>query len=204
MYWRGLVGTVSGGEKNLSIAVRLSYLSSMSNYNWADTFREVYDSGYEVYMRGEKYPDEMFTEEQLEFLRSIGATGQEIFDFVEDNILSGGEPSFETVLLITAARRDYFLSQQRGQWTDEKVRVADLPAKTAELDGIVWLPRIIAKARAKLRGQMPEELMYGCGGDRPFCKRHNIHLADLLRVVWMAGENDDLIVQYIKSQSSEF
>ena len=175
----------------------------MSNYDWADNFKEVYESGYDVYMRGNKYPDEMFTESQVEFLQSIGATVQEIFDFVEDNILSGGEPSFETVLLITAARRDYFLSQQLGRWSGNSIDMDKLPAKTDDMEGIVWLPRIIAKARAKLRGEMPDELMYGCGGDRPFCKRHNLHLADFLRVVWMAGDNDDLILQYVRSQSDE-
>ncbi|MCD8535272.1 MAG: DUF5069 domain-containing protein [Verrucomicrobia bacterium] len=176
----------------------------MNNYDWADTFREVYDAGYEVYMSGHKYLEEMFTDEQVEFLRSIGTTPREIFDFVEDNILSGGEPSFETVLLITSARRDYFFSQQRGRWTNKLVSIDDLPAKTDELDGIPWLPRLIAKARAKLRGEMPDELMYGCGGDRPFCEQHNLHPADFLRVVWMAGDNDDLILQYVKSQSDEF
>ena len=34
------------------------------------------------------------------------------------------------------------------------------------IDGIAWLPRILVKARLKLRGEMPADLMYGCGGDR--------------------------------------
>ena len=173
----------------------------MTNYDWVDTFKSVYDSGHEKYMDGEKFPDAMFNEDQVKFLHSIGATGQEIFDFIEDNILSGGGPSFETVILITSARRDYFLSQQRGQHSNQTVSIDDLPAKTESVDGIEWLPRIIEKAKAKLRGEMPDELMYGCGGDRPFCKKHNLHLADFLRVVWMSGGNNDLIIQYVKSQS---
>lgn len=173
----------------------------MSNYDWVDTFKSVYDSGHEKYMSGNKYPEDMFDEEQVRFLNAIGASGQEIFDFIEDNILSGGDPSFETVLLITSARRDYFLSQQRGEPSNKTINVDDLPAKTDSVDGIEWLPRIIEKARAKLRGEMPDELMFGCGGDRPFCKKHNLHLADFLRVVWMSGDNNDLIIQYVKSQS---
>lgn len=175
----------------------------MSNYSWADEFKSVYDAGYGRYMSGHKYPDEMFEDDQVRFLESIGASLQEIFDFIEDNILSGGDPTYETVLLVTAARRDYFFSVQRGIPSPKAIDMASLPSKTDELEGIVWLPRLIAKARAKLAGEMPEELMYGCGGDRPFCKKHNLHLADFLRVVWMSAGNDDLVVQYVKSQSAE-
>ena len=66
------------------------------------------------------------------------------------------------------------------------------------MDGIAWLPRLIVKARAKLRGEMPPELMYGCGGDRPFLRGVNIHLADFLRVVWAAGEDDRRVVEHVK------
>jgi len=179
----------------------LNYLCSMSSYSWVDEFKEAYDAGHAKYMAGHKYPEDMFSSEQLDFLKTIGASQQEIFDFIEDNILSGGDPTFETVVLITSARRDYFLSQQLGVPSNNLIDIASLPAKTDDLDGIVWLPRIIAKAHAKLRGEMPDELMYGCGGDRPFCKQHNIHLADLLRVVWMYGDNDDHILKWVKSQS---
>ena len=55
--------------------------------------------------------------------------------------------------------------------TGHTVDMEQLPAKAAQVDGIAWLPRIIAKARAKLRGEMPPDLMYDCGGDRDFLER---------------------------------
>jgi len=37
----------------------------------------------------------------------------------------------------------------------------EFPAKTDEVEGIAWLPRLITKARAKLAGNLPADLMYG-------------------------------------------
>ena len=68
--------------------------------------------------------------------------------------------------------------------------------------GVAWLPRLIAKARAKLRGEMPGELMYGCGGDRAFLRRVNIHPADFLREVWSARDDDEKIIEYVKRSSA--
>jgi len=48
-------------------------------------------------------------------------------------------------------RRDYLTVVQKGKTSDKTVDPSDLPAKTAAVEGIVWLPRLIAKARAKLR-----------------------------------------------------
>jgi len=53
--------------------------------------------------------------------------------------------------------------------------------KTARQDrrcaGIEWLPRIIPKTKAKLRGEL-RDLMYCCGGDRRFFQAHSIHPAN--------------------------
>lgn len=108
------------------------------------------------------------------------------------------EPSWETVLLITAVRRHYFLNVQKGRVSTRVWRRALVPGKRAQLGGISWLPRIIAKARAKLRGQMPVDLLYCCGGDRPFLRRVGIHPADFLLLVWEAGDNDHRIVDEIR------
>jgi hypothetical protein len=139
----------------------------------------------------------LFGASEREFLKSIGATPQEIFDFVEDTFY-GGEPGAETTLLVTAVRRDYFLTVQKGQHSDRLIDMDALPAKSAELAGIEWLPRIIEKAKAKLRGEMPPDLMYVCGGDRAFLREHNIHPADFLREVWAAGNDLGRIVDYVK------
>jgi hypothetical protein len=55
--------------------------------------------------------------------------------------------------------------------------------------GITWLPRLIPKARAKLRGELPASMMFCCGGDRDFFKKHAITAAEFLALV-RAHEND--------------
>ena len=115
----------------------------------------------------------MFGTAQREFLEHLGATAQEIFDFVEDTF-HGGEPGPETTLLLTATRREYFLGVQKGKRSRNVIDMDKLSPKSAQLGGIEWLPRIIEKAKAKLRGEMPPDLMYCCGGDRKFLKAHDI------------------------------
>jgi hypothetical protein len=168
----------------------------MQNYDWPVRFREIYDAAVQRYSSGNRKADSLFTPEETAFLASIGCRPQELFDFVEDYV-RGDEPVFESVLLVTAARRDYFLHVQNGKWSDVLIDMDKLPPKNAELAGIRWLPRIIEKARAKLRGEMPADLMYGCGGDRPFLRSVNVELADFLRVTWSAGEATDKIIDYV-------
>ena len=81
--------------------------------------------------------------------------------------------------------------------------MSNLPSKDATVDGIGWLPRLIPKAEAKLRGEMPPELMYGCGGDRKFFKTHQVDPAEFLRKVWSANGNQAEIVSWVKAKSSK-
>lgn len=170
------------------------------SYNWAAQFGEIFVSCCEEYEDDNKDYLAWFDDEDLEFLKSIGCKARELFDFVED-CCSGDnvEPTPETALLIASARRDYFLVEQKGQWSARVIKPSELPSKTAELEGIVWLPRIIAKAEAKLRGEMDEDTMYGCGGDRAFLSRHHLHPADFLRVVWAARGNESKILSFVNS-----
>jgi hypothetical protein len=98
---------------------------------------------------------------------------------------------------VAGVRRAYFIEVQKRVPSTHVVSVADLPPKTAEVAGIAWLPRILAKARAKLRGEMDPQIMYGCGGDRAFLKRVDVHPAEFLRKVWEAGENDQKVIDWI-------
>lgn len=173
----------------------------MDNYNWPKHFRELFEEGIEAYQQGKQDADSMFNAEQREFLAALGATPQEIFDFVEDTFL-GGTPGFETALLITAVRRDYFLTVQQGRRSARVIDMDKLPPKSAQLAGVEWLPRIIEKAKAKLRGEMPPELMYDCGGDRAFLSEHGIHPADFLREVWAAGDDTQRIIQYVQRSAA--
>jgi hypothetical protein len=173
----------------------------VDNYNWAKQFRELFQDGMDAYRDGKRDAASMFGDTHRELLNDIGATPQEIFDFVEDSFR--GDPDFETTLLVTAVRRDYFLVVQNGKRSKRVISMDSLPDGDAELGGIEWLPRIIAKARAKLRGEMPSELMYCCGGDRAFLREHGIHPADFLREVWAAGEDDKRILSYVKKYAAE-
>lgn len=174
----------------------------MDNYNWAKNFRELFEDGLRAYRGGRRDAETLFDAAQTEFLASLGATAQEIFDFVEDNF-HGGDPSAETTLLITAVRRDYFKVVQKSRWSSQRIDMARLPAKSAALDGIQWLPRLIEKARAKLRGEMPSELMYGCGGDRAFLREYAIHPADFLREVWAAKDDSARILGFVRAAGND-
>jgi hypothetical protein len=168
----------------------------MQNYHWPDTFREVHNRAVEKYKAGTQTAAALFSKEDAAFLASIGCKTQELFDFVED-FVRGGEPSFEITLLITAVRREYFLVMQNGKPSGRLLDMNTLPSKSAELAGIRWLPRIIEKAKAKLHGEMPDELMFGCGGDRPFLASVNIEPSEFLRLVWSAENDTQKIADYV-------
>ena len=79
---------------------------------------------------------------------------------------------------------------------------AKLPGKAEAVKGITWLPRLIPKAKAKLRGELPASLMYSCGGDRAFFKQHDILPAEFLSLVWRNENNDGAIVDWVVKRST--
>jgi hypothetical protein len=173
---------------------------SISTSSWKDEFRRVYARGIAAWKAGRRTPASLFDTADRVFLSSIGCTDQELFDFIED-FLDWGEPDLETALAIQAIRRDYFLEVLRGQPAQRVAPMHELPSKAAAIDGISWLPRLIVKARLKLRGEMPPELMYGCGGDRPFLRRMNMTLPQFLELVRDSGEDDRKIVDAVKQSA---
>jgi hypothetical protein len=118
---------------------------------------------------------------------------------VED-FLAGAEPDFPTFITVCEARRDYFLNILKGAPPTVTLDPDTLPAKTASVAGIEWLPRIIPKAKAKLRGELPDSIMYGCGGDRRFFKTWDIHPAEFLRLVWAYWDDEPAIVAWVKQR----
>jgi hypothetical protein len=173
---------------------------SNSASTWEQRFADLFHRSVEKYRAGHQKAQGLVDATGHNLLLSIGYTEQEFFDFVED-FAKGGEPTLETALAVASVRHDYFYQEQKGQASAHRVAVADLPAKDAEVDGIGWLPRLIPKAEAKLRGEMPPELMYGCGGDRKFFKTHQVDPADFLREVWRARGNKSQIVSWVKARS---
>jgi hypothetical protein len=172
----------------------------MSDNDWQTRFRQVYDRGIAAWNEGRKTPPTMFGAEDAAFLATIGCTAQEMFDFVDD-FQRYGEPDYATTLAVTAIRHDYFLNVMGGKPSGRTATMASLPPKTAEVDGIAWLPRLIVKARLKLRGEMPADLMYGCGGDRPFLRQMKMDLPSFLKLVWESGDDDRRVVEAVKKSA---
>lgn len=170
------------------------------HYRWHQELKQLFVLGLERYRAGERDPRRYFTVGQADYLAGIGQTPQEIFDLVEDHAKTG-EPDWETVLLISAARRDYLRTVQQGVSSKKVTAMDDLPPKDEELGGIKWLARAIAKAEAKLRGEMPPELMYDCGGDRNFFREHGLHPADFLRHVWAANGDKEKMIEYVRGKA---
>jgi hypothetical protein len=170
------------------------------NDDWKQEFRQVWDRGVAAWKQGRQTAQTIFPPEDIQFLATIGCTAQELFDFVDDS-LNYDDLDYETTLAVTAIRRRYFLEVMGGKPTGRIVAVSTLPAKSAQVDGIAWLPRLIAKARIKLRGEMEPDLMYGCGGDRPFLREHRLTLPVFLQLVWDKGDDDRAIVDAVKAAS---
>lgn len=172
-----------------------------SSYSWHVPLRELFQHAVKRYRAGKRDAAKFFNTEQLAALAAIGQTAQELFDFAEDHVKYDGEPDWETVLLISSVRRDYFLTVQRGALSQRTIVTAELPAKEDDtLGGIPWLKRQIAKAEAKLRGELPPDLMYDCGGDRRFFREHNIHPADFLREVWATEGDEAKLLAYVRGR----
>lgn len=167
------------------------------NDEWKLEFRNVWERAIAAWKAGRQSADTMFASSDLVFLAGIGCTAQELFDFVDDS-LSYSDLVYETVLGVTAIRREYFLEVMHGKPTGYAVPMNVLPAKSAEVDGIAWLPRLIAKTRIKLRGELNPDLMYGCAGDRPFLRSHHMTLPQFLKLVWDKGDDDRAIVDAVK------
>ncbi|MCE0483990.1 MAG: DUF5069 domain-containing protein [Methylacidiphilales bacterium] len=171
---------------------------SHSSSNWEQTFTGLFHASVERYHQGHQKASGLVDAQGHVFLKSIGYTEQEFFDFVED-FSRDGQPTPQTALKIAAVRRDYFLEVQKGKPSTHQISMDTLPPKDAEVEGIVWLPRILPKAEAKLRGEMPPDLMYGCGGDRKFFATNQIDPAEFLRRVWKAHGNHSEVISWVKA-----
>jgi hypothetical protein len=164
---------------------------------WGTRLEKSFGKAVEKYLAGKRGAEALFTLEHATFLASLGSTPQELHDFVED-WCELGEPSFGMALRITEVRAEYFFLEQYLERSAGVIRPDSIPSGDTPLGGFLWLPRIIAKARAKLRGEMPADMMFGCQNDRAFLKMVGIDPAQFLRVVWSAGQNDEEILEYVK------
>lgn len=171
----------------------------MDHYYYTAEMEKIWNRAVERYREGVTEPEAILTEEELACIRQLGLTVMDIFDFAED-FVRNGEPDFGTFIAIHDLRRAYFLEVQGGKPSGNLVDTDKLPAKEEAVAGITWLPRIIPKARAKLAGEMPRDLMYCCGGDRRFFRENNIHPAEFLRIVWQYGDNEAALINWVKAR----
>lgn len=173
----------------------------MNHYTYTQTLGKIWEDAVRQYREGKRGPESLFNEDQIAFLASIGLGVMDVYDYAEDHVSSdNNEPDFATFIAVHDIRRAYFLEVQKGNRSEHVIDMDKLPAKDEAVAGIPWLPRILPKARAKLRGEAPRDLMYGCGGDRRFFRENNIHPAEFLRLVWEVGDDDAAIINWVKAR----
>ena len=132
------------------------------NFNYQKELVQIWEKGVKLYKQGNTSPETFPITDELPFLQSIGLNKMDIFDYVEDWICEGTQ-DLATFLLIHDARRDFFIEDQNSVHSTVKLNSETLPGKNEEIKGIVWLPRVITKAKAKLKGELPPETMFCCG-----------------------------------------
>ena len=173
----------------------------MESYNYQSSLKIIWKEAVFKYKEGCRDVESYFDEATMAELASIGLNEMDVYDYAED-FVNRGEPDFETFLMVCEARRDYFLTVQDGVPSANTLDSKTLPPKTDEAAGIAWLPRIIPKAIAKLRGELPPETMYGCGGDRNFFKENNIHPAEFLRAAWAYEDETSKLIDWVAARKS--
>ena len=173
----------------------------MKNYDFTAKFRAVYDHAVAQYTKGVRSAAQLFDATQTAFLAANGITAQHLFDYAEDQV-NGGEPGYDNALTIEVVRRSYFLNVQGGKASTAVLDESRLPSKTDAVRGIDWLPRIIPKAKAKLRGELPASLMYCCGGDRRFFKTHDLLPSEFLGAVWRYENDDADLIDWVVRHSA--
>ena len=165
---------------------------------WNDKFLELFRRCLSAYQNGNEDFMSYYTPNDLTFLASIGYKPRELFDFIED-LADDGAPSESTALLVAAVRRDYFLVVQKGEVSSQEFTSNDFPSSDEKIEGISYLPRIVAKAEAKLKGELHPNIMFGCGGDRRFLLKHgDLNPADFLRHVWAADGDPTQLLSFLK------
>lgn len=171
----------------------------MSNYDYTKQLTAIWDKAVQLYAKGQRGSDSYFEPAELDFLASIGVTAQEVYDYAED-FNAGEQPDFATFAAVHDIRRAYFREVQKCTPSKTVLDPDSLPPKDSQVEGIKWLPRIIPKAKAKLRGELHPNIMFGCGGDRKFLRDNDIAPSEFLRIVWQHENDDAAIIGWVKSR----
>ncbi len=172
------------------------------HYNWQKELYALWERAVLRFRETDHTAATLFAAGDRALIDRIGATPQEVFDFIED-FCTRGEPDFTTFALLAGIRRHYFLERQGGKRSGNVLDIDALPAKSDAIEGIEWLPRIIPKALAKLRGELHPDIMFLCGGDRAFFQRHDVHPADFLRIVEAHEDDTAAVIRWFLASSKE-
>jgi len=128
--------------------------------NWTQQFHDLFFTGVKRYEEGRQSPETMFETKDIKFLESIGCSTLEMFDFCDDYV-RWGDVIYEHVEELQAVRLEHYQTTLNRQPAERQMNMDEFPAISDEVEGIAWLPRLITKARAKLAGSLPADLMYG-------------------------------------------
>jgi hypothetical protein len=134
------------------------------------------------YMAGCCDPKVILSSENLAELTSLGLSAQFLYDCVDD-LARYGDPSLETFVALAQIRTNYFTDVLKSRHAASEAPESSLPPKSAEFQGVAWLPRIIEKAQRFLAGSLCPDIMYGCAGDRKFLSTHGATLPGFLEIV---------------------
>ena len=89
----------------------------------------IWEGAVAKYKEGCREVESYFDEATVTELASIGLNVMDVYDYAED-FVSRGEPDFETFLMVSEARRDYFLAVQDGKPSGNTVSYTHLTLPT--------------------------------------------------------------------------
>lgn len=184
--------------KNLAFLFK-KFIFIPMDWDFRRKLTEIWNTGVELYQNGHRVPKSFPLDDDMPFLSSCGINKMDVFDFTEDWTLEKA-PKLETFLSIHELRRDYFWEVQKKIPSTKVLDPSTLPSKAQSIRGIPWLPRLIFKARAKLKGELDPSTMFCCGGDRSFFRKFHIHPTEFLRVVMQNEDKDEAIVSWVLNQ----
>lgn len=160
----------------------VSWNKALSNPKMNNELNQLHDKAVAIYRTGCRTPAQILPAGDLATLATFGISAQFLYDAVDD-LSRYGMPDKAVFVELAQMRADYFQTTLQGRQPLCIIEESELPPKSAEFEGVSWLPRIIRKAQCFLEGSLCDDIMYGCAGDRSFLKKYNATLPSFLAVV---------------------
>ncbi len=161
---------------------------------------QLYDKASAIYRSGCRQPLQILPAGDLGTLANFGISAQFLYDAVDD-LARYGAPDKAVFMDLAKMRADYFQTMLQGRLPSRILQESELPPKSAEFQGVSWLPRIICKAQCFLEGSLCDDIMYGCAGDRSFLKKYNASLPSFLAVVRDTHGDPSQVLRFLTDSS---